>query len=197
MRKMVFAVAVAFLIVGGGAPAEAKDDPKELESSCDAGDLEACVILGRMFENDARHDNVPIDLARAVSLFQKACDGEFSKGCYELGTCYRLGQGVQQDAALASSILEQACSLGNNSGCRWVAEIHDPQDGTLKDATRWAVFMEKCCDRGCWSGQLCRRLGLAYDIGMWGVPKDTDHATELFKKGCVTGDEESCPLITR
>lgn len=232
MRKMAFAVAVAFLFVGGGATAVAKDDPKELERNCDAGDLDACVKLGRVYARwGALDSDIPEDRARAYSLFQKACDGGLSEGCYCMGYCYLRGWGVQkdltraaslfekacegkskdgcvalgrayeagdgvsQDYALADSLFEQACNLGSYSGCGSVAGLHDPQKGVLKDTARWAAFMERCCDDD--SGDICLKLGLVYDLGMWGVPKDTDHATELFKKGCLFQNKEACDLIRR
>ena len=42
----------------------------------------------------------------------------------------------------------------------------------------------------------CYELGLAYDLGMW-VPKNADHANELFKKACLFHKQEACKLIRR
>jgi TPR repeat protein len=237
MKMMAFVVSVVFLIVAGGATAIAQDDAKELESNCDAGNLDACVKLGEMFTSGPAYDNVPQDYARAVSLFQKACDGGISEGCNELASCYdsrdrcyRSGKGVQEDLPHAASLYEKACagesadgcfdlgrayadgrgvpqdytrassyfeltcSLGGGSGCRRLTELHHPQEGVLKDTARWAAFVEKSC--GPTWGNICLKLGLAYDLGLW-VPKDSDHATELFKKGCFWENKESCNLINR
>lgn len=211
MRRKAFAIAVACLFfLGSGATAAAKDkakqamnEVKELERNCDAGNHYDCYRLGFMFSNDARSDDVPRDYARAVSLFQKACDGEYADGCIWLGRCYEHGYGVPKDATiassqfeLASSLLEHACNLGDTGECFAAARIHHPLEGNLKDATRWAMFMEKCCDRGWWRGELCLKVGLAYDIGLW-IPKDPDHAAELFKKGCFHGNKRACDLIER
>lgn len=205
MRRMTIAVAGACLFfLGSGTLAAAKDKAKksrdvakELERGCDAGYLEDCVDFGVMFRSDAERDSVPKDPARAVSLFQKACDGEYARGCWWLGNHYLRGFGVPTDYALAASLYEQACNLGDFSGCYDLAQkIHHPIDGALKDEARWAMYMEKSCDRGLFHGDSCLKLGAAYDLGLW-VPKDTDYATELFKKGCFFDNEKACDLIER
>jgi SAM-dependent methyltransferase len=56
-----------------------------------------------MYETVATYDNVPKDLARAVSLCQKACDSGFSKGCYRLGRCYQDREGVAKDLTRTAS----------------------------------------------------------------------------------------------
>ena len=64
----------------------------------------------------------------------------------------------------------------------------------MEDLTRWTSFMLKHCDIG--RGDICLKLGLMYDIGMW-VPKDTARASELFKKGCIHSNEQACGMVRR
>ena len=154
-----------------------------LERACDAGKLEGCFKLGENFRyrNDASR-------ARAVPLFQKACDGAHGDACASLGWLYMSGRGIGRDDARAAALSERACNLRSLSGCNQGAGWHNPLTGVLKDATRWAAYLEKLCDAHA-QPRSCLQLGLAYDIGMW-VPKNADHANELFKKSCLHGINE-------
>ena len=67
--------------------------------------------------------------------------------------------------------------------------------GALPDSTRYPGFLEKGCDLGL--GHHCLSLGLMYDVGYRGVPKDTVRASDFFKKGCLFDNERACELIRR
>jgi TPR repeat protein len=231
------ALAALLVLVGGSATAAASEDVKELESNCDAGNLEACVKLGREFAKFApvwlgldkdyaravplfqtaceggsaagcshladcyrRGIGVQEDLTRALSLYEKACEGEFADGCFRLGQAYAKGEGVPEDDTLAVSGYERACEFGKTLACLEAARFYHPNSvlagGTLRDATKWPTFWEKACDDPMEQGRYCLKLGLLFDLGMW-VAKDTNRATELFKKGCFYESKEACDLINR
>ncbi len=53
-------------------------DAERLRLSCDDGNATACYNLGALYANGER---VTRDLARAVSLYQQACDGGLARAC--------------------------------------------------------------------------------------------------------------------
>jgi TPR repeat protein len=214
---------VAGAIVCTPGPLRAQAEVEQLQRDCDAGNAEACDDLGdkyfrgfgvardeslaaRLFERACELGNadgcdglaycyrsgrgVPKDDTRATSFYQKACDGGRENSCLVLATAYERGDGVPQDYTIADSLYEHLCDAGNGRGCERGANLHT-QGAVLEDLTRWTSFMLKDCDLR--HGDICLKLGLMYDIGMW-VPKDTARANELFKKGCIFGNEEACGL---
>ena len=52
---------------------------------------------------------MPADKARAVTLFQAACDASSSDGCVHLGYMYEKGDGVAVDLDKAKSAYKKAC----------------------------------------------------------------------------------------
>ena len=66
----------------------------------------------------ATGDGVTRDVARAATLFQRACDGGEARGCYALAVSYNTGVGVTQDLARAATLFRQACDGGYAAGCR-------------------------------------------------------------------------------
>jgi len=56
-----------------------------LDASCKRNDLPSCVAMGMMYTDGL---GVDVDLKRAESLFNKACDAEEYSGCTKLGHLY-------------------------------------------------------------------------------------------------------------
>jgi TPR repeat protein len=80
--------------------------------------------------------------------------------------------------------------------CTAGAAVHHPGKGQIKDSTRWYGFALKACDLQ--AEHHCFALGILYDLGiMWGVPKDTARANELFKKACLLGHKDACGMVRR
>ena len=68
---------------------------------------------------------VAVDGARAVLLYEKACDAAWggqsmghADACVRLAAMYTRGEGVRKDAAVAMSFLAKACSRGRRDACR-------------------------------------------------------------------------------
>jgi TPR repeat protein len=61
---------------------------------------------------------MPKDEARAVQLFERACDGGSVMGCRALGLLYTDGSGgLTADAARARQLFERGCALGDQLSC--------------------------------------------------------------------------------
>jgi len=61
------------------------DDAKDCEVQCNEGSADSCSNLGALYREGKV---VAKDLARAVTLFNKACDGGSPRGCFRLASAY-------------------------------------------------------------------------------------------------------------
>ena len=140
-----------------------------------------------------------------MAQLERSCDAGEKYACerlavrvWSLSIRYLLGSdGVPKDSARADSLrsltlslYERGCELGAQRSCVELTEMRNllPQERVI-----WA--MQRACDLR--EGAMCLRLGLMYDLGFQGVPKDTARASELFKKGCLFDNKEACNLIRR
>src|SRR5439155_7870663 len=99
----------------------AKDTTQALSffgRGCEEGEEEACVRACDALNDAVRCLRVAVlsskgakDPKRAAVYFHKACDNGHPLGCKELGTMYRDGLGVKQDADLATTFLKRADDL--------------------------------------------------------------------------------------
>jgi TPR repeat protein len=113
VHRALTALVVVFL-ASGAAVAETKlkaDDPVEaLKRRATAGDADAQVDLGRMFETGA---GVPKNLQTAVSWYKKASDKGSATGMCNYGTMLIYGWGCKQDQKAALALFEKAAENGS------------------------------------------------------------------------------------
>jgi TPR repeat protein len=81
---------------------------------CDAGDLEACEMLGSDYFAGR---GVPQDVGRSADLVQRACDGGRPSACMGLAMAYFEGHGRPTDISRATALRERACDLGSTKAC--------------------------------------------------------------------------------
>ena len=193
MRSVISCVLVASVTGAVAFPAalRAQDYVAAIKRDCDAGKVEACHEVAGLYQYG--RFGFTKDLPQAARLFEIACNGGVAYSCRSLGQMYRDGQGVPADTARADSLLERtrslhrrACELGSTTACYGLQGMGGPE---AIDAR------QRLCDL--LDGDACLRLGLMYDLGVRGVPKDTARATVLFKKGCLSGNKDACNLIRR
>jgi hypothetical protein len=113
----VFFASVTLTDCSRMAPAgkESPLDTATLEVACNLGRYPACVSLGT---NYLRGNGVVKDNARALSLFQRSCDGGNAEGCALLGLMYQMGWGgVPKDVAHAQKLYRASCDGGGVIGC--------------------------------------------------------------------------------
>ncbi len=104
-------------------------------------------------------EGVTRDLARAVSLYQQACDGGEAAGCSNLGALYESGEGVPQNSAHAATLFQQACDGGYAPGCNNLGVMYGKGEGVTQDLARAASLYEQACYGGdAWG---CLNLGVS------------------------------------
>ena len=79
-------------------------------------------------------DGVAKDFGRAMTLYEKACNGNTFSACSNLGLMHEQGSGVTVDASRAGEFYRRACNGGYAKACSKVeanaAAAAPPADGT-------------------------------------------------------------------
>ena len=73
------------------------------------------------------------DYQKAAELYQKACDGESARGCYNLGILYEDGQGVKQNYQKAAQLYKKACDGESAGGCHNLGFLYENGQGVKQD----------------------------------------------------------------
>jgi uncharacterized protein len=158
-------------------------------TSCDNGDVAACVTVGWMLEQG---EGATADLPAAAMHYRKACEAGNARGCNNLGLVYQFAKAVPKDLAQAQLLYERACAAGDGPGCMNLGDLIWRGGAQAKDEAKGADFYEKSCAVGYPSG--CRLLGWCFDHGR-GRTEDAKRAFELFKQGCDSADAMSCEYL--
>ena len=169
----------------------AKDYPRAKllgERACDHDDPRGCANLGVLYQDGL---GVPVDKARSVGLFAKACDKgdkDQADACNGAGVALVQGDGVAKDVPRAMAYFETACTRA----ARWCYSLGVSTatgQGVAKDEAKARGLYTKACDAG--SLIACNNLGDMLNRGLGGA-KDKAAATALFKKACDGGVELGC-----
>lgn len=130
----------------GLADTERAAAQQALDTSCSAGDQQACVRAARALE-----DKEP---ARARAIYLRACDAKVGLGCSFLGLMARYA--TKPDRALAWQLMTQACELGDGFGCFHLGDMAKLGSGAPRDLVAAAKSFKRGCDLG--SQPSCKAL---------------------------------------
>ena len=122
-------------------------------------------------------------------LYKKACDGGDVKGCFNLGTLYEKGEGVEKDFSKAIQLYKKACDGGVANGCANLGVFYEKGIGLTQNFSKSNELYKKACDGG--DAQGCANIGLLYCNGK-GVTQDFSKASQLLKKACDGGNANGC-----
>jgi TPR repeat protein len=152
---------------------------------CRAGDPRGCTNVGRIYKAGR---GVPVDPARAVTLFAEACAKGDGLGCSDLGLQYAWGVGVTQDAARAASLYRDACRLRDEAGCYDLGYCYEHGFGVTVDLPAAVQLYAASCEGG--EGRGCLALGELVESGSADA-SDLD-AAEQFARACKLGEQAGC-----
>ena len=187
MQIPAIAMACAFLFTGTPVAGEAQSDPGQLEQSCDAGDLDACVEIARRCA--VGREGFEKDVARALLLYERACNEGHPDGCQYLGQAYQEGDIVPKDGKRAAQLFEKACEGESGYGCYLLGFSYQFGQGVARDDTRASSAYERACDFG-------QRSGCNYAVGLHhpltGDLKDATRWATLMEKYCDHSDGTPC-----
>ncbi|WP_085905709.1 tetratricopeptide repeat protein [Kiloniella majae] len=103
-----------------------------------------CSNLGMMYKYG---NAVELDHAKAVALFQEACDRKGRHGCHNLGIMYEDGTGLNQSSDKAASLFKKNCSGGFKPSCNYqLYLIYKHGIGTKINHEKSVKFLQQACD---------------------------------------------------
>ena len=120
------------------------------------------------------------NIAKASSLYKKACNGGEIAGCHNLGVL----EEKKGNIAKASSLYKKACDGGGMNGCYNLGVLEHKKGNIAKASSLY----KKACDGGGMNG--CYNLGvLEHKKG------NIAKASRLYKKACDGGGNTACKIL--
>ena len=155
----------------------------DLQRRADAGDRDAQTALGTLYETG---DGVPLDPARAVTLYRAAATAGHVGAQINLATMYLDGAGVPRDPALAVEWLTKASDRGSALAQLNLGMVYESGDAPVKtNLPEAARRYREAATQGLMPAQY--RLARLYEEGR-GVRKDLDQAALWYRKAADQTD---------
>ena len=176
-----------------------KDVPRGvdlLRRGCDRYSHPACRDLGDILLEGSL---VPKDVPGAVGAYRKACDGKKpeQRACMHLGMLFLTGEQVEKDIPSAEKYLTEACAFPDQIGtaCYELARLYDSGLAGGKSAEEITELYHVACDRAKTerSPRACIAAAERHLEGK-GAKKDPNWVSQLYSRGCMMKDRESCRL---
>ena len=162
--------------------------PLTFEELCDRGDAEACGRAAKQFWDGS--STIPIDLNKAMTLYERACRGGSAADCGILGVKFEFGRGPAKDLIKARYFYNLACEGGVPLGCHDAADLAQLVD-VNPDRAMIARLYGTACDGGI--PEACEQLGDQYFDGDR-VEKSFPKAAQFYQSACET-DPQSAACI--
>jgi TPR repeat protein len=130
--------------------------------------------------------------APVLALFDRACELGDPYGCMYAGRILLDGVGVGPDEARGRTLLERACDDELVVACDALArhERDAPPVASEKQFEGARYEAEAACWRG--DSAQCFSVGLAFDSGRNGYPRDLALSVRAYRRGCDLGEAVSC-----
>ena len=132
-------------------------------------------------------------LTEAVALFSRAADLGSSSAMFELGECYRSGEGVEQDQVKALAWVRRAAQAGNSAAMVLLGAMYLMGEGVVQDNEQAANWFQQAAYRKNAAGMY--DLGTLYETGR-GVAKSTLKALQLYEESAGLGNTEAQRRLT-
>jgi hypothetical protein len=125
-----------------------------------------------------------------IKQLTSECDSGSGLSCTELGRMFAKGETVRKDDAVASKLYAKACSLRDAVGCFNLASRAATGQGLPKKPDQAAALYAASCGLNYSEG--CLKAAEMYSQGTEGTQQDSKKALELYRLGCVEGNQRSC-----
>jgi TPR repeat protein len=177
-----------YLPDGPDAPVDLDKATHFLRLGCEgAASAGACAELANVY---AGQYGGPVDTARAVTLYERACQGGDAIACYFGGQLYESGVGIPADASKAAALYLRGCGDEPLAyPCIALAPMLLDGRGVPADPARAVKILEPLCATP--NADACERLAEAHRDGR-GAPADAAAARTLFAKACGHGSAAGC-----
>ncbi len=121
---------------------------------CDRGLASGCALLAARVEHG---DRVPMDLTRAVVLYERARELRDAPSCVSASRMHASGAGVPPSRTRQLDLLSKACVGGDATSCVQAAKAFARGVGVPRDERRAAELWQRACTGGIESA--CDALG--------------------------------------
>lgn len=160
---------------------------KKSAQSCEAGYLNACQLLVRVYSDTAETGKAK-NPEGVLKYSELGCGLGNLDMCRWAGEAYRDGIGTEKNLKLAYQYFNVLCQADDqferDHGCRLAADLN--VDGTTNSKTEKMI---EACELG--AAQSCRLAAWNFASGK-DVTADSERAVSLFQIGCLKGDGASC-----
>jgi TPR repeat protein len=127
------------------ACARGASDVAPCVEDCNRGIAFSCAVLAWRIE---RGEGIVRDDARAVRLYERACELDEAPSCVTAARMHAAGVGVPPNRARQLELLALACALGDALACELPARAFANGSGVPRDAPRAAELRERACAGG-------------------------------------------------
>lgn len=163
----------------------APTDEAECKAECEKGSPDSCYNYGRIIARAKSRD-------AALPFHKKACEGEVSDACAEVGWVMLPdtdGPDVAAKSRAALGFLNKACAAGSALGCDRVGDTLSDKDYQVFDIAGAARAYDRGCSLG--RGMACWNLSQMYFKGK-DLPQDSKKGVSLLLKACQGGSADEC-----
>nr|WP_314166223.1 tetratricopeptide repeat protein [uncultured Campylobacter sp.] len=183
MKKIILGLALLGSLAFGAAP---KEQVKDFEQKCKAGDFKACGAVGTFYSipTELGGKASDRDYKKALYFYEKACNGKSYGACVIMGTMYVEGKGVKKDYKKAIELFDKACDGGHADGCSNLGVMYEYGKGVKMDMTQAMGYARRACDAGSWAA--CGNF--AANLKNNG---DRASAVQYYQKACEIGKKVS------
>ena len=183
MKKIILGLALLGSLAFGIT--FSKEQVKQFEQNCEAGDFEACSYAGALYKNPTLFGGNASDrdYKKALYYFKKACDGNDYVACSDLGAMYHGGKGVKKDYKKAVELFDKACDGKFADGCNNLGYMYANGKGVKRDVTRAMGYGRRACDAGSWVA--CGNFASVLEAG-----SDRARAAQYYQKACEMGKND-------
>lgn len=116
-------------------------------------------------------------------FYYRLCESAGAKSAdiyNQLGTAYRLGNGVNANADIAFDYYQKSQALGDKEGICWLGFCYEKGLGTFRNIVKAVNFYKEAESMG--STTAAGYLGTLYAQGVGGLPKDMKKAVALWTR---------------
>lgn len=119
------------------------------------------------------------------------CKAGKGESCRKLALKFTEGEGVQADPARAAEFARAACDARDAEGCGFLGDMLKAGVGLEANPVLATAAYTKACDGGV--ARTC--FNLAMELRAHDAPEQRVKATELLRRSCELGEDESCELV--
>lgn len=187
MKKIILALALLGSLAFGIT--FSKEQVKQLEQNCEAGNIKACGAAGTLYKNPTVFGGNASDrdYKKVLYYFKKDCDGNDYISCSDLGAMYHGGKGVKKDYKKAVELFDKACDGGIADGCNNLGHMYAHGKGVKMDMTRAMGYARRACDADSWIA--CGNFASVLE-----ADGDRARAAQYYQKACEMGKKDQ-PLL--